>query len=65
MDNKEHLLQVLQEKDRLLASEFEASILPAPGQLSMNGPLSRVLEQVEIDERESDLKIERIMADVA
>jgi hypothetical protein len=31
----------------------------------MNGPVSRVLDQVEIDERESDLKIERIMADVA
>ena len=44
LDNKEHLIQVLQEKERQQASEFEASILSTSGQQLMNGPMRRNLE---------------------
>jgi siderophore synthetase component len=41
--------------------------MPAqPSQTMLNGPpLSRVLEQVDQDEKESELKMQRILADIA
>ena len=65
LDYKEYLFQVLEEKEKILASEFEASYQPTNGQQLTNGPMNRVLEQAEQDERESDLHIQKIMEDVA
>lgn len=58
LDNKEALLQVISEKEKLLASEYESLNPAQPSQMMSNGPpLSRVLEQVDQDEKESDLKM--------